>query len=110
MLKKYAKYPIIVLIQGMGLFIFMGLIAPLLIQHGTRLNEWHAFVSRFYGLFFIWHGLFYIVLYCSWPSLVRFIINHQEEPSSAKQRINALKARYYLIGVCLLFELLHALR
>lgn len=104
MLRKYAKYSIIILIQLMGIVTLTLCIAPYFLNHRNNLNQWHDFFDRFQGAFLVGHGLFYMALYCSWPHLIHFLAKRQDIPKQAMQ------ARYYLIGTFLLFELLTLLR
>ena len=110
MLKKYAQYSIIGIIQLAAIAILMLLIAPLLLKNTGSLNHWHEFFIHFQVLFFLSHALFYIVLYCSWPRIFQSLANRQPEPPSVKQIRVAMQARNYLIGTFLLFELLNLVR
>ena len=110
MLKQYAKYSIIVIIQLTVLAIIILLIAPIMLNHASSLNRGYDFFTRFHQLFFIGHGLFYTALYFSWPPIIRFLANRQTAPPTPKHISKAMHARCYLIGAFLLFELLNLLR
>ena len=106
MLKKYARYSIVVLIQLTGLAILTIFIATLMLNHTSSINHWHDFFTRFHVVFLIMHSLFYIALYCLWPGLIRLLA---QQPN-LEQINTAMRARYYLIGALLIFELLNLLR
>ena len=110
MLRKYARYSIIAIIQLTGLAIITLMIVPLMLNHASILNHGHAFLTRFHYLFLIGHSLFYIALYFLWPHLINLLANQQQEKPTPQQINKALHARYYLIGAFLLFELLNLLR
>ncbi len=110
MLKKYAQYSIIGIIQLAALAILMLLIVPLFLKNTGTLSHWHEFFIRFRVLFFLSHALFYIALYCSWPRIFQYLANRQPEPPTVNQIRNVMHARNYLIGTFLLFELLNLMR
>lgn len=110
MLRKYAKYSIIVMTQLMGLAVITLLIAPLLLHYASHLNQGNNVLTGFHPWAFIGHGLFYIALYCAWPHIIHFLVNRQPKPPLPPQINNAMHARYYLVGTFLLFELLNLLR
>ena len=110
MLRQYAKYSIIVIIQLTVLAIIILLIVPIMLNHANSLNHGHEFFTRFNQLFFIGHGFFYTALYFLWPPIIRFLANRQTEPPTPKQISKAMHARCYLISAFLLFELLNLLR
>ena len=110
MLRKYAKYSIIVIIQLTVLAIILLLIVPVMLNHASSLNRGHDFFTRFNQLFLIGHGLFYTALYFLWPPIIHFLANRQLAPPTLKQISKAMLARGSLIGAFLLFELLNLLR
>ena len=110
MLKKYAKYSIIAILQLMGLVILTLLLTPLMLDHLGSIKHGHEFFNHFYWSFFIGHSVFYALLYVLWPHLISFIVNRQPEQPPQKQLSKAMHVRYYLIGAFLLIELLNLLR
>jgi len=110
MLRKHTKQFIIALFQLTGIAILTLVIATLMLNHTSSVNQWRDFFTRFHGLFFIIHGLFYIAIYCLWPFLINAIAYRQPQHPTTKQINKAMHARYYLIGAFLLFELLNLLR
>ena len=110
MLRKYAKYFIIAILQLMGLVILTLLLTPLMLDHLGSIKHGHAFFNHFYWSFFIGHSMFYALLYFIWPHLINFLASRQPEQPEQKQLSKAMHARYYLIGAFLLIELFNLLR
>ncbi len=110
MLKKYAQYSIIGIIQLAAIAILLLLIAPLLLKNTNTLSRWHECLIHFRILFFLSHSLFYIALYYSWPRIFQYLANRQSNHPTVEQIRIAMHARNYLIGTFLLFEILNLVR
>ena len=108
MLRKHTRHFIIALFQITGIAIVILACATLMLNHTSNLNHWREFFTRFHGVFFIIHSLFYIAIYCLWPYLIN-LLAYRQQPTS-NQINKAMHARYYLIGAFLIFELLNLLR
>lgn len=108
MLRKHTKHFIIALFQITGIAIVILACATLMLNHTSNLNHWRDSFTRFHGVFFIIHSLFYIGIYCLWPYLINLLAYRQ---SPTPNQINkAMHSRYYLIGAFLIFELLNLWR
>ncbi|MBA2651653.1 MAG: hypothetical protein H0U73_05230 [Tatlockia sp.] len=110
MLKKVLKPFIIVLIQAFVLVTFVGCLTPFLLKNTASITHYRQFLQHFKGSFLIIHGIFYCLLYCLWPLLIKLLCRKQTTPPSAEQLHRALNARIYLIAAFLIIESLNCLR
>lgn len=110
MLKKYFKPSIICLIQGGLLALLIFCIAPTILGNTGALNYWHAHFQHLKVVFLLAHVIFYACIWFAWPWLIRLIASKQENPPGESQFKIAMQARYYLIGVFIIFEALSLLR
>lgn len=110
MLKKHAKTLIIALIQ----FIFLALLAILVITQLVKAHDhfaaWEHFFTRYRLWFLLGHGLMYLGLYLVWPGLIRRLVNHSQHSIAKEQVQKAIQARNYLLGLFVLLEILFQVR
>lgn len=110
MLKKFLRPTIIVAAQVILLLILMTFLTPLLIKNSSSLIRFHQLLQNYKWFFLIIHGIGYMALYFFWPFLIQLIVRKQITMPDEGQLTQALNARLYLIGLFVLFELLHLLR
>jgi hypothetical protein len=110
MLKKILRASIIVTTQLFLLAILMVFITPLLLKNTDSWNHLHKVFQHFKWVLLILHLLFYAALYYLWPLGIKRICQKQIPTPNKAQMKCALNARFYLIGVFILFEILNLLR
>jgi hypothetical protein len=110
MLRQSIQRSIIATIQLTGLAVLALVLAMTMLHHTDHLNHWHDFFVHFHRLFFMVHVVFYIALFKLWPHAICLMAHRQQTIPSSKQIKAATNARFYLLGIFLLIELLNGLR
>ncbi len=103
MKKNYLRSSIIVLTQTILPILVLLVITPWLIRQTTSFSQWHTFLSNNHHLFLMMHIGFYIALILFWPKLVKTM---KTQATTQQQLSLAKQARWYLVGIFLLIELI----
>lgn len=110
MLKKYLSSSIIVLFQFILLGLVLFICAPLLLKNNHFAQHMNIFLIHYQTTFLIYHSLFYLAFYVSWPRVVTFIAASQSDTLSTTQINKAIQFRLYLLAIFLSIELINFLR
>ncbi|HHT9843853.1 TPA: hypothetical protein ACT9I4_001970 [Legionella pneumophila] len=103
MKKNYIRSSIIVLIQTILPIIALLIITPWLIN-SQSFNYLQDYLKANQAWFLIWHGLFYLMLFFSWPILTNKItLQHQLNANLIKK---VSQSRWYLIIIFILIDML----
>ena len=101
MRKKLMRSSIIVFIQAILPIIALLLITPWLI-HSQLLNKLHHFFIANQSWFLVWHGVFYLALFLSWPLLcIKMSQQHQLNDEKLNKVIHC---RWYLIIIFIVID------
>ena len=103
MKKNYIRSSIIVLIKTILPIIALLIITPWFINSQT-LNHLQDYLKANQLGFLIWHGLFYLALFFTWPILMNKI--HQQQQFSEGQIKKISQSRWYLIITFILIDIL----
>lgn len=110
MLKKYIKFSIIGIVKTVLPVLLILCIAPLLLENTSTFSNWREHFAHFKWFFLFIHTIFYALIFFAWPHLVSLYARKQEKPPNTLQLKLAIKARWYLVGALVVFELLNLLR
>lgn len=100
------RLTIIRVLRCVTLLLLLSLFMPKLIHHADGLHQLQVFLNQHQLLFMLVHGFFYMLLFFLWPTLIQFTLRKQHEKVASSQITLALSARWYLLGVLMVFELL----
>ncbi|QBR84697.1 hypothetical protein E3983_10165 [Legionella israelensis] len=104
MKKNYIRSSIIVLIQCILPIVVLLTITPWLI-HTNTLSHIQDYLKASQPWFFLWHGLFYVVIFFTWPIIIN-CINQQQHQLTSDQIYKIRQSRWYLIAAFILIDLL----
>ena len=103
MKKNYIRSSIIVLIQCILPIVALVIITPSLINTNT-FSHIEYYLKANQPWFLLWHGLFYLAIFITWPIIINRI-NQQHQLTS--YQINKIRqSRWYLIAAFILIDLL----
>lgn len=103
MKKNLIRSCIIVLIQAILPIIALLVITPWLINSQT-LDHLQDHLKAHQPWFLIWHGLFYLALFCTWPIMIKKITQHHQLTYGQIKKIS--QSRWYLIITFILIDIL----
>lgn len=103
MLKRIGTF-IIGLIPLLLLAILGVIIAITFLDSTEKINQWQTFFRNLRNYFLTLHLFFYLALFCLWPTLIRLIARRKHIVLDKQQWQIAMKGRFYLLGLFILFE------
>lgn len=103
MKKKYIRSSIIVLLQIVLPIIALLIVTPWLIN-SQAFNHLQDYLNANQPWFLIWHGLFYLMLFFSWPILLNKITQKHQLSNGQLKKISQF--RWYLIITFILIDFL----
>lgn len=103
MKKSLIRSSIIVLVQTILPIIVLLIITPWLFKSNT-FNHMQDYLKANQAWFFIWHILFYVTLFFSWPILIGKI--NQQRQLTINQIKKISQSRWYLIATFILIDTL----
>ena len=105
MFKQLFKTSIIALAQSF-LLVILGLIGmAVLIQYAGGMQSLASFLKAHHQFFFLIHLLFDAALFLTWPFLVRNLAHRLNQMDSTIIK-KATQARWYLVGILLVINIL----
>ena len=106
MLKKYLRLTIIGITQFFLPITAFMLLTPYLLNKANNLHRLQTLLANWHLTFLIMHGLFYCVLFYTWPAIIKRLCHHRGISLSSREYKQTLSARWYLLSAFILFELL----
>ena len=106
MRNKYLRSAIIATTQCIVPVVLLLIIAPILINHASKLTQLQKLIEAHQIAILSTHGVFYLSIFILWPHIIKQIISRQNDCPDTTQIKIANSARWYLLAAIAFFELL----